>query len=32
LPADEDEAVVPTIRLPDLPVFDDSVIAPIDGK
>ena len=32
LPADEDEVVVPTIRLPDLPVFDDSVIAPIDGK
>ena len=32
LPEDASDVPVPTIRLPDLPVFDDSVIAPVDGK
>ncbi len=32
LPEDDEEEVVATIRLPDLPVFDDSVIAPVEGK
>jgi len=32
LPGDLSDAPVATIRLPDLPVFEDSVIAPVDGK